>query len=676
MANNDELRMRSPMDAPAPVVRPANSQPSPELVALAAQGRTRVGSDVPAPYQKELISWLMYALREGEAMLATEGESENIDENMQLIMGQYGMQASEVNKPSYRSKHHTLRMAKNVNDIASSITDFRPIWRHKTFNPLYERQGKILDKLSESWYYNNAIDLKLQLLAKQSLVARTAYAYVVYNPTLHCGQGDIDILIKDYRDVIPIRPNSKISIQDAFGVIVRSRNTINWAKARYGDLARDIVPTSEGSMLKQRTSRFKVGMSALEVLDAQRKSKDDFAVPTYDHYEVYLKDPSINGSNARVWVGPGPEGKHPWGYWVEAKQPLYPRGRLIVCANLIQVLFDGGNPYWHGMFPLAKLTLDPWAWSYLGKSALADAKSAQSLSIELLQGISDASRKALNPGIITEKNAVPRELLKRFDSREPGWKLQTNPSVGQGIIMETPYPLPQYVIDLRHELDQYIDHVMGVLDMRALQQMKQLAGSQDVEALLEYLGPSIRTKGRILEVFMREIGEMMKCNFFQFYNMNRRIQVLGQEGLDFEDFDFDAGSLVPAFSRQDLQPLGAGETSKFYDDDAKLRPRAERAYAHCRNFTFFLEPNSLLSLAKTQDKLMMLMLFRAGVIDPVTLLETLEVPNIGELPGDPKTIIGRMEAAAAQGYVGAISAAGRKSAGEAMPRIKMTESGG
>lgn len=676
---NEPNRMRTTMDTPAPVILPSGGAPAPEMKAMAnmkANGSGRVGSDVPAPYQRELLSWLLYALREGEALLLNEGDSENVDENIKLVMGQYSQFDGEINKPSYRSKHHTLRIAKNINDIASAITDFRPIWRHKTNNSMYEHQGQMLDKLSEAWYYNNAIDLKMQLLAKQSLVARTAYAYMVYNPTLHNGKGDIDMLIKDYRDVIPIRPNSKISIQDAFGVIIRSRNTLNWGRARYGTLMTEVQPTAEGSALKQRMGKFRVGMSALDVLDAQRKPADDFAIPTYDHYEIYIKDPSINGSNAKVWVGPGPEGQHPWGYYVEPGKPLYPRHRLIVCANLTHILFDGGNPYWHGMFPLAKLTLDPWAWSYLGKSAIADAKSAQFLAIELLQGITDASRKALNPGIITEKNTIPRELLKRFDSREPGWKLQVNPAVGQGIILEQPLPLPPYVMDLRRELDQYIDHVMGVLDMRAMEQMKQLSGSTDVEALLEYLGPSIRTKGRILEVFMREVGEMMKCNFFQFYTMPRRIQMLGQNGMDFDDFDFDPSSLVPAFPKPTLQTGGASaDIETFYDKDG-LKPRSERAIGHMQNFIFFLEPNSLLSLAKTQDKLMMLMLFRAGVIDPVTLLETLEIPNIGELPGSPTTIMERMQAAAASGYVGAISAAGRKAAGETAPRMKMTESAG
>ena len=76
---------------------------------------------------------------------------------------------------------------------------------------------------------------------------------------------------------------------------------------------------------------------------------------------------------------------------------------------------------------------------------------------------------------------------------------------------------------------------------------------------------------------------------------------------------------------------------------------------------------------------MYLQLFRMGVIDPVTLLEKLEVPNIGEMPGSPGTIIERMQMAAEMSFEGAISAAGRKATGQEMPKLrqdmKISESG-
>lgn len=650
------------------------------------------GIDVPASgYEAQLLTWCQLAVREGEAINSFEGELENVDENMRIAMGD-----SRTNKwddavdgkPFYRSNYKMSRIGKNITDLASAMTDFRPIGQFKTFNTLYESQAQILDKLMTAWWYNMDIDLKLQLLVKQALVARTAYAQIVFNPSLHQGLGDIDLIIKDYRDILLIRPNSKVTIQDALGVVIKAKNTVNWGRSRFPKFADRIQANNEGGLSAKWSQKGMVSSPILDYLDRQiPKKKTDFAVPTYDHYEIYVRDGSTNASSARCWVGPGPEGNNPWGYWVEPGKPLYPRLRLIVISNLNAVLFDGGSPYWHAMFPIVKLTPDMWAQSLLGKSAMADAMGSHKAFNELFQGLMDACRKALKPGMIVDRQAVNRQVLDKFDSSEPGFKLRTNPAAGQGVILEPPPQLPAFVENMMAKTEQHQDHVMGVLDMRALAQLKTMGTEMDVESLLENLGPSIRTKGRILEVFLRELGQMMRANFFQFYTVERRIEILGQDGIDFEDFDFDPGSLVPAFGPGQFQAsFGASagtEMGRFNNtaDDGTSSPksRAERAQEHIRSFSYFIAPNSLLSLAKTQDKLLYLQLFRMGCIDMVTLLEKLDVPNIGEMPGGPRTILERMAAASQQGLVGAVSAAGRKSSGQQMPQLrsdgKMSESG-
>lgn len=661
---------RTPMTGPPPKVMPQS--PPTTRPAVSSTNAPESG------YEAELLTWVTLAVREGEALINIEGEMEDIDENLRIAMGDPHRGATDADPRFYRANYTMNRIGKNINDLASAITDFRPIGQFKTYNPLYEAQAQILDKLMAAWWYHMDIDLKMQLLAKQSLVARTSYAQVVFNPSLHQGVGDLDIIIRDYRDVLPIRPNSKVTIQDAVGVIIRSKNTVNWGRARFPEKASEIQANNEGGLATQWAQRGNVTSPVDVINNTNPKKRTDFAIPTYDHYEIYIKDGSINKTEGRKWVGPGPEDQNPWGYWVDPDKQLYPRGRLIVASNLNVVLFDGGNPYWHGMFPIIKLTLDPWPMSFLGKSAISDAKSPHKMSNELLQGIVTACRKALKPGIFADRQAMNRQVLAEFDSSKEGFKVRTNPSAGQGIIIEQPPIIPEYVMAAREEANQNIDHVMGVLDMRALAQLKQLSVDTNVEALLENLGPSIRTKGRVLEIFLRELGTMMRANFFQFYPVARRVEILGDEGMDFEDFDFDPGSLVPAFPLSTLQTSfgenGNKEAARFYEQDGKPKSRADRAQEHIKSFTYFITPNSLLSLAKTQDKMLYMQLFSMGIIDPVTLLEKLDVPNIGELPGAPKTILERMAAASENGYVGAVSAAGRKATDQQMPRLTMKTS--
>ena len=677
------------MPSENPLFRTGADSPLPKIAVRTPATLRPSSTNVPeSGYESELLAWVNSAIREGDALIAVEGQLENTDENLRIAMGDQhggGIEDPTDVRPMYRSNYTMSRMGKNINDLASAITDFRPIGEFKTYNTLYENQGIILDKLMSAWWYNNDIDLKMQLLVKDSLVKRTSYAHIVFNPTLHMGLGDLDVQIRDYKDILPIRPNSKITIQDAVGIIIKSKNTVNWGRARYPEQAAKIQANNEGALSQQWANKGQVSSPILDYLERNiPKKQTDYAIPTYDHFEIYVKDGSLNNTGAKKWIGPGPEDENPWGYWVEDGKPLYPRGRLLVVANQHAILFDGGNPYWHGMFPVVKLTLDPWAQSLLGKSAMADAKPSYKLGNEMLRGIVDACRKALKPGIIVDRQSINRMTLDQLDTSEPGFKLRTNPSAGQGIIIEPPPQLPAYVMETWAKSDQYQDHVMGVLDMRALAQLQQMSPEMDVEGLLEHLGPTVRTKGRILEVFLRELGQMMKANFFQFYTIQRRVEILGSDGMDFEDFDYDPGTLVPAFNSDQFHKAfgnekATDEANRFKTSDGMLRTRAERAQEHIKSFNYWIAPGSLLSLAKTQDKLRYIQLFRMGVLDVITLLEKLEIPNIGELPGAPKTILERMQAAAQQGMVGAVSAAGRKASGEQMPQLrsdgKMSESG-
>ena len=139
---------------------------------------------------------------------------------------------------------------------------------------------------------------------------------------------------------------------------------------------------------------------------------------------------------------------------------------------------------------------------------------------------------------------------------------------------------------------------------------------------MEALSPTLRMKGRLLEVFLRDVGEMVKTNFFQFYTMQRRISMLGDQGIDMEDFQFDPGTLIPAYSKE--------ADGDAYDPAYDMYiPRAKRAKLHHKQFTFQITPNSLLSISQISRKMMYLRLHREGLMGPWTLFEVLEIPNGG-----------------------------------------------
>jgi hypothetical protein len=136
----------------------------------------------------------------------------------------------------------------------------------------------------------------------------------------------------------------------------------------------------------------------------------------------------------------------------------------------------------------------------------------------------------------------------------------------------------------------------------------QIPEGGTVEKLLFSARPETRSRSRMLEVFYREQGRMFMYNAAQFYTARRKFAMLGRDGLQLTDYDFDPSSFYPVRS-----------------DDP--RPRVEIAEEHFKQFSFYIAPASLLRSAQTSDQLLALSLFRDGALDIQSLLERLDWPN-------------------------------------------------
>jgi len=208
-----------------------------------------------------------------------------------------------------------------------------------------------------------------------------------------------------------------------------------------------------------------------------------------------------------------------------------------------------------------------------------------------------------------------------------------------------------------------MDLLAGTRDLTQMMNLGQIPTSETVEKIIESMSPSVRLRSRVLEAFQREFAMMLLSNFFQFYDTARRIAVLGPDGITFEDFDFDPGTLIPDFVTEDDQASGV------------IRPRYERARDFLRYFTFHVAPGSLLSASEVTNKLLYIQLARAGWMDIWTLLDKLGVPNVGEPPTGAKNITDRLKAMQSMGMGMSVSPAGRKASAEQMPSINASTGG-
>lgn len=613
--------------------------------------------------------WCCEALAEGEAFLKTQKGYSSIPTLMDYIMGDYSRDLA----PGGFSKLVDNRIGKIALDFSAAMTDIKPFWDYHTFNPKFEPQAIMGGKITKHWWTSRLIDLKFADCIKYAAVAGTGYPHLCYSEQL----GDIDCIPEDPRDVLPIRPANNSSLQDCFGVIVRRERTVNYLKAKYPHRAAYIHPDRDAALstaLGERASSVlsRLGMASgfMENVWASigGKPKAHLAVPTADTFTIYLRDTSRNETSSKVWVGEGDPGNNPpnWSYWVEPGDLIYPRLRSIVFTRSC-VLRDGPSIYWHGLFPLIKLTLDPWPWSWLGKPPLLDILPWQDELNRLIRGVSDHNQKVFRPDVVSDKNALSRAAMDKLDTRRSGLKLRHNPVAGKPVELIYAQPLDPSVqlsiMDCRDEMDK----LTGVHEVQQLMNLGQIPATETIEKILETMSPSIRMRSRSLEASLREFAMMTLSNVFQFRTLAERVAILGPDGMTFEDYDEEwhsemKSSMIPAHLTRDDQDQ--------FMKDGTIRPQHVRAKEFLRQFTYDVAPGSLLSASEVTTKLLYIQLFRAGILDVITLYEKLGIPNVGTLPGDPKTIIERLAAQLQMGIGQQVSTTGRKASGQTEPHMK------
>lgn len=651
---------------------------------------------LPSDFSR-FLKWATEAIQEGDAFLKSQSGYELFADTIAAINGEYiGSEA----RPSTLLQSVTYNyMGKVALDMVAAQTDIKPFWDYKTYNHKFEQQAQIANKLATAWWMGRHVTLRFSDVIKHCLPMGSGYAHLVYNPQSNgfgggYQGGDIELIPEDPRDVLPIRPGSFLSIQECAGIVIRRERSVNWIRAKYGAAAQGVKADRDASLAQlNKATRFSRLMGTLGLrsgfmdnLFSSLSGKPQAAplnVPSADLYTLYYNDDSINTTGSGRWMGlePNTGEQTNWSYYVPSVGELnktsgraykdddpdvrfYPRKRCVIFTKSCRI-YDDTSIYWHGMFPLAKLTLDPWPSLWLGKAPLKDLMPLHTEMQKVMRIFSQHAARIRRPGIAADKNAVSKEAMARIDPEREGLKIRTNPVAG-GKPIEMLYEpaldpfMERYFLMLKEGMQE----LSGNLDPSPITDLGQVPQLETMDRLIAAMAATNRLRSQVIEAFMSEFAMMLLMNFFQFYTQAQRIAILGNQGQTWEDFDYDPGNLIP-----DMLDMG------MRAPDGSVLPRYDRAREFYRYFTYQIAPGSLLNSASLQDKMMYMVLARSGAIDIASLLEKLNIPNLG-LPEDfPPGILQRLQWQQQNGIGLAVSPQGRKASGEQAPRMKMSESG-
>jgi hypothetical protein len=174
-----------------------------ELVPMPGSQRT---------YESEVVGFVKECLNEGDAFLKSQKGYTHIQESMDAIFGD--QMELRTDKLSSTTANHIGKIAL---DLASGMTDVRPFMEYETRNPEFQRQVDIFKGCGEYWWFRRSADMALCDTIKFAEAAGTGYCHLIWDSDWQ----DIRAFAEDPRDVIPIRPSSNLTIQDAAGVFIR-----------------------------------------------------------------------------------------------------------------------------------------------------------------------------------------------------------------------------------------------------------------------------------------------------------------------------------------------------------------------------------------------------------------------------------------------------------------------
>lgn len=502
-------------------------------------------------YYQKAGQWCDQALEEG---LANQNEIPELKELNTALEYLVGLQWKQ-SMPSYRAQPVSNEILSMFWETIGLLTDIKPFFKITDVGSQEEfsKTEKILNMLAKAWAGTSIFQRSMSFWTMFAMFT-SCPAKLYWDPFARGNSGDPSD--GDIRMEV-LRPNSLIRLGDGDDlqrdecVIYRKVRTLEWIKRAYPTMGKLVKPQDNYSkyttnfqtpvtVMPQLFQNLSPGMKRM--MGGQERSTLHSVYPKSEVLEFWRNNDAINESRNSIWMGPR---KASWGYWVKPGERMYPRGQVIVRSNGV-ILYDEPNPYWHRKKPFAEMALYAVPWQRNGLSVVGPWMKQQDILNQIMSGVLQAVKKAINPILMAPKQAIHPDALRAIDSSKPNLKVSFNANAGMAPVWSQPPNIGAYPIPVYQMILQSMKKMSGAEAMDAASGKKQIPGSDTLDRMTFAKNTPIRMMGRNIEDSVDEIGNMWTGCALQFYSAAHRMELLGAKGLVKEDIEDPAGSLIPA----------------------------------------------------------------------------------------------------------------------------------
>ena len=592
-----------------------------------------------------IARWCEAAFEEAKQDQGASDELTQIDRYIDYLSGKQWPEG----RPSYRSKPVNNRMWRLYSELSAILTDLRPIAdvRSTSREKMYIDQEEILNKTMKAWWRNNRVESKVAMTIAYAILT-TGFCKITWNNELHFGDGDICLEPISPRCILPLKPGTDLQSSEA--VIYQDVKSVGWIKAKYPSRAYMVFPDQDVSQFsidggpppQVSPQLYQMLTPAIRrTIGGKNRQIVASSYPMARYREFWLKDYSVNTSKNTIRIGP-PSGSDRYriGYDVGPMERIYPRGRLIVMAGR-NVVHDGPNPMWHGLFPFAMCRLNVVPWQLYGLSDLGSWKDLQDIVNQIFAGVLDMIKRAVNPPMFFPSNAIGESARAQIDLSMPGAKVAYNQIAAHEPKVQQVASLPGFVLQFLQGAEREMDQQSGIATVDEAMKKKQVPGGDTLDQIRNAKQTPIRMKARNIEDFIVDCGQQLVPNFFQFYDRERSV--------------FNIGSVGSVPQQVDWKPK-------------EMVPEGENPAMHIRKFRFEIVEGSLLSIQRVEKVMALMRLRMSGDLDRKTFFQFLD--KLENIYIDVDTVEKNLKAERAEGLAGMPPKGNKKGAAAGMPRVQ------
>lgn len=507
---------------------------------------------------------------------------------------------------SYRSRFADNQLARARKEALALYTDTRPELLASCANQLYSSGAEAVKSVLHYEWVRASLDLRLVECIDHAMLS---VGYAKCNGS----SGRIAVVPCGMDSVMPI--NSPADIQGSSAIRYTTWKPTPYF-SRFGDKGKRVTGSS-GTLNRRGEDTYNLGVGMTEYSwdrlspalrrqmgnrpqpSQQSSAGDQFPVAALE--ELWVEDYETNETGRDVIVqDPNvPTSRHNYWYRVRPGERLFPRKRLLIFGG-DDLMYDGPSPLWIPSYPFARLALDPTVWGPGGLSKYRTLMPLNRGINEIGAGVFDQIKKAINQTYAVRRGSVSDMDWERFFPDMPGAKLRMNPNSDPSRDLRPidPPRLPEYVQTF---LSQYLlpafDRHAGTTDFMTLMKKNQVPGGEVFEQIRDSQSAPVRLEGRRVETFIAEIGKICAGLIIQHYNADQRMHLIGPNSVTWQDYDFKAGSIVPAGMAPD----------KYWE-----------------SLSIQVSPGSIHGAAKEREQTKKTILFGRGACSLKTLLTTFE----------------------------------------------------